>query len=267
MTAQVLMGRYFTLAALLLVFACDSSAPADTKSTTTTATPQAAPANPDTAEPAAAERAPAVELHPKLATYLDELVGQLDSVPAERRKQLDKLALFIKTKRDSGEAAKLVFICTHNSRRSHMSQLWASVAAAHYRVTGIETYSGGTEVTAFNPRAVAALERAGFEIDARDESDNPRYAVSFAPDGPTLEAFSKQYTDAPNPREGFAAIMTCSEADKNCPMVEGAALRVPIPYVDPKESDGSAEETAIYDERTRQIAIEMFYLLSKVAAA
>ena len=254
MTAQVLTGRYFTLAALLLVFACDSSAPADTKSTTT-ATPQATPAKPA-----------AVELHPKLATYLDEIVGQIDTVPAERRKQLDKLALFIKTKRDSGETAKLVFICTHNSRRSHMSQLWASVAAAHYRLTGIETYSGGTEVTAFNPRAVAALERAGFEIDARDESDNPRYAVSFSPDGPKLEAFSKQYTDAPNPREGFAAIMTCSEADKNCPMVEGAALRVPIPYVDPKESDGSAEETATYDERTRQIAIEMFYLLAKVAA-
>src|SRR5690606_12318202 len=148
----------------------------------------------------------------------------------------------------------------------HLSQLWASVAAAHYGLTGVESYSGGTEATAFNPRAVAALERAGFEIDPRDESDNPRYAVSYAAGGPVLEAFSKKYTDAPNPRQNFAAIMTCSDADKNCPTVEGAALRVPIPYVDPKQSDGSPEEAAAYDERARQIAIEMFYLFAKVTA-
>lgn len=208
------------------------------------------------------------ELHPTLARYVGDVLEGLDDIAPERRKQLKKLALFIETKRASGEPAKLTFICTHNSRRSHLSQLWAAVAAAYHGIDGVHTFSGGTEATAFNPRAVAALERAGFEIETAPgtEGDNPHYRVSFAKDQPELEAFSKKYMDAPNPTEDFAAIMTCSEADKNCPVVQGAVLRVPLPYVDPKEADDTPEEAATYDARARQIAAEMFYLFSQVSA-
>lgn len=223
--------------------------------------------DPEASPPRAEDTEPALQLHPELAKYVDGVEKELDTVPEDRRKQLEKLALFIKTKRDSGEPARLTFICTHNSRRSHMSQLWATVAAAHYGVSGVETFSGGTESTAFNPRAVAALQRAGFDISAADpDAENPRYEVTFSPAGSKLEAFSKKYSEPPNPSENFAAIMTCSQADKNCPTVEGAALRVPIPYVDPKESDGTPQEAATYDARARQIATEMFYLFSKVTA-
>jgi arsenate reductase (thioredoxin) len=255
-----------SIAAGLLAFAlaCDSSPPG--ADSTAKSNDEMNDKTSDKASPNAAKPAEPVTLHPKLAGYVDEVLAQIDSVPAERRKQLDKLALFVKTKRDSGEVARLVFICTHNSRRSHLSQLWAAVAAAHYGLGGIETFSGGTEATAFNPRAVAALERAGFEITAPEQSDNPRYAVSFGPDAPPLQAFSKKYSDAPNPKDNFAAIMTCTDADKSCPMVEGASLRVPIPYVDPKAADDTPEEAAAYDERARQIAVEMFYLFSRVTA-
>jgi hypothetical protein len=58
--------------------------------------------------------------------------------------------------------------------------------------------------------------------------------------------------------------MTCSEADKNCPVVRGAAVRVALPYEDPKVADGTPAEAARYDERSRQIATEMFYLFSEV---
>jgi hypothetical protein len=205
-------------------------------------------------------------LLPALAERAAELAKADEAAIAEdRRRQLDKLALFIRTKLGSGEGAKLVFICTHNSRRSHMSQLWAAVAAAHYGVAGVETFSGGTEVTAFNPRAVEALRRAGFAI-AAGEGENPRYQVSYLEGGPAVEAFSKRYADPPNPTAGFAAVMTCSQADKNCPTVEGASLRVPIPYVDPKEADGQPDEAEVYDARSTQIATEMFYLFRRVAA-
>lgn len=214
-----------------------------------------------------AVRPAAVELHSRLAEYVAAMQGDLEAVAEERRAQLDELALFVKSKRDAGEPAKLTFICTHNSRRSQLSQLWAAVAAAYFGVSGVETYSGGTESTAFNRRAVAALERAGFEISTTDAAaENPRYEVTYSPNGPTLQAFSKHYAEPPNPTEDFAAIMTCSEADKRCPAVVGAALRVPIPYVDPKESDDTPDEAATYDERTRQIAVEMFYLFSKASS-
>jgi arsenate reductase (thioredoxin) len=263
-------------AALLLVSGCDSAskdADADKAASKDPAPSAAVPAEaPSAAEPEPDQPrelpASAIALHPKLASYIEgHIASKLDAVPAERRKQLDKLALFIKTKQSSGETAKLVFICTHNSRRSHISQLWASVAAAYFGISGVESYSGGTEATAFNPRAVAALERAGFEISAGEQDGpNPRYAVRFAAEGPELEAFSKVYSDPPNPKDGFAAIMTCTDADKNCPMVEGASLRVPIPYIDPKVADDSPEEAATYDERTEQIAIEIFYLFAQVVA-
>ena len=196
--------------------------------------------------------------------YIQQAQQGFDRIPDERKKQLKKLAQFVQTKIKSGEAAQLIFICTHNSRRSHISQWWARVAADYYEVPNVHTFSGGTEATAFNPRAVAALERAGFTIEKTSEGDNPHYWVAYASDAPAQEAFSKKYDDAANPQENFAAIMTCSQADENCPFVPGATLRVAIPYEDPKEADGTPEEATRYDERSRQIATEMLYCFSQV---
>lgn len=213
----------------------------------------------------ASKPAAAVQLHPELASYVTSVIADLSEIPEERRQRLDELAAFVRDGIASGAGAKLTFICTHNSRRSHMSQLWAAAAAGYYGLKNVETYSGGTEATAFNPRAVSAMQRAGFEVQA-GPGDNPHYQVTYAPDAPAQECFSKKYDDDFNPKEGFVAVMTCSQADRSCPMVYGAAHRVSIPYVDPKVSDGTAEEAATYDARARQIATEMFYLFSRVGA-
>jgi len=158
-----------------------------------------------------------------------------------------------------------MFICTHNSRRSHLSQIWASTAAAYYGVPGVETYSGGTEATAFNPRAVAALKRAGFEISHSATQDNPHYTVRFHDNAPAMECFSKVYKQPPNPTADFCAIMTCAQADKNCPVVRGATLRIGVPYEDPKAFDGTPEEAAKYDERCQQIAREILYVFANAS--
>jgi arsenate reductase (thioredoxin) len=208
-----------------------------------------------------------VAMNDELSAYIRGLLPSVSEIPEERRPSLDELAVFIKSKRSRGESAKLTFICTHNSRRSHLSQIWASAAAAYYGVDGVETYSGGTERTAFNPRAVAAIERAGFQVERPDESENPHYAVTFASAAEAMECYSKKYDDEGNPKSGFAAIMTCGHADRSCPLVRGSALRVALPYEDPKAADGSEREAEVYDERTRQIATEMLYVFSKVAAS
>jgi arsenate reductase len=210
-------------------------------------------------------RASGAALLPRVVASLASLRAAVDGIPAERKEQLDRLALFVRTKRSAGEPARLLFICTHNSRRSHFGQIWASAAAAYYGIDGIEAYSGGTETSAFNPRAIAALERAGFEM-ANPGGTNPHVKVTYATGRPPLEAFSKKYDDAFNPKEGFAAVMTCSAADKSCPFVTGSKLRVALPYDDPKSSDGTEAETATYDDRSRQIGTEMMYLFSRVKA-
>jgi arsenate reductase len=207
----------------------------------------------------------AAELRPSLANYVAARTAEFDDVPADRRATLDELAAYIRKQRDAGESVRLVFICTHNSRRSHMAQLWAATAAASYGIDDVETFSGGTEATAFNPRAVAALERAGFEIKTSTPADaNPKFLVRVGPTADALECFSKVYDQPPNPSSGFCAVMTCSAADEACPSVPGATLRLAIPYDDPKVADGMPEEAATYDERCAQIAREMLFAFSRV---
>ena len=201
--------------------------------------------------------------HPELKASIQAAVSASKALPEDRKVELRKLARYVADKLKAKEPANLLFICTHNSRRSHMAQLWAATAAAYYRIDGVHTYSGGTEATAFNPRAVAAMRRAGFKIDD-GEGANPHYKVSFAAGLPPLELFSKTFADKSNPQSSFAAVMTCAQADKSCPVVPGATIRAALHYEDPKASDGTPEESATYDARSRQIASEMFYLFSQV---
>jgi len=204
------------------------------------------------------------KLYPALQTYLQDAEKSFNSIPKQRKVQLKKLATYLNIQLGTSKTASLIFICTHNSRRSHMGQLWASAAAEYYGIKGISNYSGGTENTAFNHRAVNALVKAGFVITKTTEDTNPKYAVTYGEGLPTSIAFSKKYTDEPNPTSSFAAIMTCSQADASCPVVFGATARIAIPYDDPKEADGKPNETQTYDERCKQIATEILYAFSLI---
>jgi arsenate reductase len=203
-------------------------------------------------------------MHPRLEQFISGALLHIHEIPDERKRALREVSAFVATKRRAGQVAELTFICTHNSRRSQMGQLWAAAAAAHFRVDGVRTYSGGTEVTAFNPRAVAAMRRAGFVSEAPG-GDNPHYEVTFNESGPVIECFSKRYDDPVNPATDFAAIMTCSDADEACPVINGASLRAPIRYEDPKVADGTPHEALAYDARCLQIATEMLYLFARAA--
>jgi len=190
--------------------------------------------------------------------------SQFDQITDERKRALKKLALFIEEKLNAGEKVELIFICTHNSRRSHISQIWAQTAAAYYGIPNVYCYSGGTEATAFNPRAVTAMKEAGFKIKTSVDGANPVYEIKFSDDAEVITAFSKKYDSDTNPRNGFGAVMTCSHADENCPVVTGAAVRVSTPYDDPKDFDGTAQEAAKYTERVHQIGGDIFYTFSLV---
>lgn len=198
-----------------------------------------------------------------MESYIQEIEAEISKVPDERRNVLDEISGFVREKGERGESAKLTFICTHNSRRSTLSRVWAAVFAHYYGIDQVETFSGGTEATAFNSRAVAAIERAGFTVKNKD-GENPHYHVYFSDDADPLECFSKTYNDPFNPQKDFAAVMTCSDADQNCPFIPGASKRISLPYIDPKESDGTPQESDVYDERCRQIATELAYVMSQV---
>ena len=206
-------------------------------------------------------------LNPSLSDLASALMLDTAEVPASRKTDLNALASWTAQSLEEKGSADLIFICTHNSRRSHLSQVWAQTAADMLALDGIRTCSGGTEATACNPRTVDAMKRAGFEVFTQDTlqgATNPTYLVQAGSTLKGMPCFSKTYGHEANPQSGFAAVMTCSSADRGCPIVYGADARFAVPYIDPKVSDGTDQEAATYDERLRQIGTEMLYLMGKV---
>lgn len=197
-----------------------------------------------------------------LTGYIDQVKAAADQIPEDRQQLLRQAATDLKEELEQRSQVDAIFICTHNSRRSHLSQIWAQLASWEYDLP-IHCYSGGTEATAFYPSAVAALAAAGCTI-SREGEQNPCYTVR-ASSSQMIRSFSKRYDDEDNPSEGFVAFMTCSDADENCPVVTGASKRISLYYEDPKAYDGTDLEQQKYQERCFQIASEMYFMMSAVA--
>ena len=204
-----------------------------------------------------------INLYPEVISYAEHTSKEFDKISKERKNKLDEISKYVESKLADDKIAKLTFICTHNSRRSHISQVWAQAAALYYGIQNVETYSGGTEATAFFPSAVKAVRKAGFKAEKKSDDNNPIYNISLS-ENFSLKAFSKKYSDDFNPQEGYCAVMTCSDADEACPVVFGADARISIPFEDPKKFDGTDLEEIKYDERCRQISREMLYVFSLV---
>lgn len=186
------------------------------------------------------------------------------TISIERKEVVQPLIEYIQTKIDTQQPIRLNFICTHNSRRSHLSQIWAQTMAFHFGIQNVFCYSGGTEATAMFPKVVETLIDQGFQIQQLSIDNNPVYAVKYDENEAAIICFSKTFDDRFNPISGFAAIMTCSSADAGCPFIAGAEKRLPIRYNDPKAFDGTELMDAKYAERSLEIATEMYYVFSKI---
>lgn len=198
------------------------------------------------------------------------LNGTINTILTQRKiaegrdEALQPLVNFIQIKVEQFEPIALNFICTHNSRRSHLSQIWAQVAAAYYSIPNVNCYSGGTEETSLFTKIVETLAGQGFSIVKLAAIQNPIYAIKYDAHAQPIVGFSKKYDHPFNPTENFAAILTCCSADQSCPSVAGAASRIPITYDDPKLSDGTAQQDETYRHRSLEIATEMFYVFSRI---
>ncbi len=187
-----------------------------------------------------------------------------ECIPEERKIVLEPLIDFIQTKTNNNQEIRLNLICTHNSRRSHLSQVWAQTAAAFYHIKNVFCYSGGTEATALFSMAAKTLIKQGFQIKTIAEGSNPVYAIKYNENEHPIIGFSKTYDDVFNPQSEFAAILTCSSADQGCPFIAGAEKRIPVTYEDPKAFDNTPQQAEKYEERSFQIATEMFYVFSQI---
>jgi arsenate reductase len=202
-------------------------------------------------------------LFKQIEQHCSELVAKFDTISAERKVLLSNISKYIESKRAHDQHVNLVYVCTHNSRRSHFGQVWAAVAARFYQIPNVLTYSGGTEATAFNSNAIKALISCGFDVTSETVEPNAHYTVRFG-DTETTTCFSKVYDDEVNPQANFATIMTCSDAEENCPFIPGVELRIGTTYDDPTAFDGTPQQEEKYLERSNQIALECLYVFSLV---
>ncbi len=190
--------------------------------------------------------------------------SKFDQITAERKALLQKCAVSIANQIEKEDATNLVVICTHNSRRSQLGELYLVTAAHAYGINNIKSFSGGSEATAFNHRMVNAVLRKGFSIQLLEAGENPRYQISLHDHLFENKFFSKVYDHPFNPSENFVAILVCHSADEACPSILGASDRFFIPYVDPKMSDDSPKEAEVYDAKVDEIGAEMFYLIKQL---
>ena len=202
-------------------------------------------------------------MYPTLSKTIEQL--PLQNISEGRKTILQPLIDFIQQKVNDRQDININFICTHNSRRSHLSQVWAQAASAHFNIPNVHCYSGGTEETALFPKVAETLINQGFSIFKISENNNPVYAIKYSDNALPIIGFSKKYDSHFNPVSAFAAIMTCSQADAGCPLIAGTEKRIPITFEDPKISDNTPEQSQVYAERSLQIATEMFYVFSKIS--
>ena len=203
-------------------------------------------------------------MFPQITQRCTTLSQQFEIISEDRKVILNRLAQYITEQLKASKLINLVYICTHNSPRSHFGQVWASVAAHYYSIPSVSTYSGGTEATALFPMVAETLKKSGFQIFTLSKGENPVYSIKYAANEAPVIGFSKKYDDDFNPNSQFAAIMTCSQADGGCPFIAGAEKRIPITFEDPKVFDNTPQQAEKYLERSNQIATEMMHVFSQI---
>jgi len=203
---------------------------------------------------------------PTLFSEIENLIKLLnpDTIPSERKTVLQPLTDFIQLKVSENREIRINFICSHNSRRSHLSQVWAQTMANYFNIKNVFCYSGGTKATVLFPMVAETLQNSGFQINKISKNKNPVYSIKYSNNEHPIIGFSKKLDDDFNPKSEFVAIMTCSQADGGCPFIAGAEKRIPITFEDPKVFDNSSQQAEKYNERSVQIATEMFYVFSQI---
>lgn len=205
------------------------------------------------------------KIYPQIKQFMAGLEGDVANIPSNRKDALVALSDYIISSISESGYCKLTFICTHNSRRSHIAQVWAHAFSLYFDLEDMLSFSGGTEATAFHPNAIEALRKCGFRISDDGSKNNPRYRVQVGEKLPDLICFSKHLTEPPNPESDFCAIMVCSDADEGCPVVSGADKRISLPYDDPRHFDDTPEMRQKYGERIHEIGRDLMWCFDRVS--
>ena len=120
---------------------------------------------------------------------------------------------------------RVLFVCTHNSARSHMAEAMLNAWAGDR----FAAFSAGTEATGIRPETIQVMEEIGLSLDGHRSK--------------TIDEFRGQ------PFHWF--ITVCDEAQKNCPILPGAEQVDHWSIEDPSLAEGTPEERLAVFRRSR----------------
>ena len=182
-------------------------------------------------------------------------------VDPTRRPALRSCAAAIARQLDARGEVSVVAVCTHNSRRSQLAEVWLAVASAAAGLGGVSVCSGGSDPVAVAPGAIAVLRERGFRVEADTADANPRLRVRGH--GIERELYAKPLGEAVAgvPLRGGVALMVCAAADAACPPVPQVGYRARLPFADPRHADGTPGEAAAYRAASDRIEAEMRWLV------
>jgi arsenate reductase len=120
---------------------------------------------------------------------------------------------------------KVLFICTHNSARSHMAEgLVNALYADRYRA-----FSAGTEPSTLNPYAVRVMHEIGIDISGHRSK--------------SVDEFMDQDLDD--------VVTVCDHAKESCPFFPGGRKSMHKGFQDPASVTGTEEEKLQVFRRVR----------------
>ena len=200
-----------------------------------------------------------------LITLIEDLLKEENLILSDRKKELLTLAKLCNSTLKEDNQLKFNVICTHNSRRSQLGQLWLRTAAVFFNINNVYTYSGGTEATAFNINMVNAIQSVGFQIEQLNNFENPKYQIQLSEfDNDKTLYYSKIYDESYNPQANYIAILVCNSAAETCPNVTGAKHRFVLPYNDPKTFDETNLEKKAYIDTVNEIGREVLFMMNQI---
>ena len=123
------------------------------------------------------------------------------------------------------ERRRVLFICTHNSARSHMAE---GFLGARYG-DRYEAFSAGTKPSQVNPLAISVMAEAGIDISGHRSKG--------------VEKFLGQEFDY--------VVTVCDHANETCPFFPGGKNRLHRGFKDPSAQQGSIEERLIVFRQVR----------------
>jgi len=199
-----------------------------------------------------------------LRSFINQLLNEERQISSDRKEELIQLSSTIFATYRQTKRVNLHVICTHNSRRSQLGQIWFLAGAQYFNFNFLKSFSAGTETTAFNPRMVKAVQEAGFSLEKIQDGENPKYQLSLFGKTQSPLFYSKRYDDSSNEMISAIALMVCDSANESCPVIPDVLHRIPLLYKDPKFSDDTPDEEEVYLNKVYEIGREVLYLLKEL---